>query len=72
LNKLTIKANCCGLPQIENQQGRKFNEICQVYRCKCKKAAKVWSIMIRKVANKQKMQDPFLFVGVWFWCLRCF
>jgi len=44
------------LPEIENQQGRKFDETCRVRICICKESKIKRNINDAKGGNKQKKQ----------------
>jgi len=47
-----------GLTQNESQHERKFNEICRSIDAYVKNAENIERVMMRKMANKQKKQDP--------------
>jgi len=51
-----LKSQAVGLPKVENQHGRTFEETCWVHICICKKA-KYRKVVTRKVATSRKKQD---------------
>jgi len=48
-----LKSHAVGLPEVKNQQGRKFDETCRVRICICEEK-KIEKLMMRKVATSRK------------------
>jgi len=59
-----LKLKWCGLPQIENKKGRKFNEICRIHRCTCKADDEKGGERVEKARPiiENEKQDPRLVV----------
>jgi len=49
-----LKSHAVGLPEIKNQQGRKFDKTCRVRICICKESKKIEKVMMREVVTSRK------------------